>query len=323
MQLMSDFSATSSKSVLGSLNIFLTFELSNVQKFESSTFEFRIKKNSKQEVGRRRNKKTTDMIGKVQNFAEYFLGHDKLVIRQFLVQYGNILLVPGFFRIFSSPKGSENIVRKNPGTRKIFLILYSQPSDNYYIFKIGGHNLPLYSIDILNTNISVLIDSGSAVNIIDEATYNSLNPKPSLSKSSSRIFPYQSTHPIPTLGRFSTIIRADGQEQLAEFIVVKGESGSILGRSTAVSLDILRIGRPSEPELVRSLSSREYKENIMKNHSQLFEGVGKLKNFQLKLHIDQNVTPVQQPIRRIPFHSREKIETELDRLIKFFIIRHN
>eukprot|EP00111_Clytia_hemisphaerica_P010127 TCONS_00029605-protein len=162
--------------------------------------------------------------------------------------------------------------------------------------------------------------TGSSVNIIDEITYNSLDSKPQLTNSSSRIFPYQSTHPIPTLGTFSTVIRADGQDQHAEFIVVQGNSGSILGRSTAISLDILRIGKPSEPELVRSLSSKEYKENIMKNHSKLFEGVGKLQNFKLQLHIDPNVTPVQQPIRRIPFHSREKIENELERLIKLDII---
>ena len=47
-------------------------------------------------------------------------------------------------------------------------------------------------------------------------------------------------------------------------------------------------------------------------HPELFEGVGKLKGYQVKLHIDQSVPPVAQPHRRIPFHTRQKLEEELD-----------
>ncbi len=49
-------------------------------------------------------------------------------------------------------------------------------------------------------------------------------------------------------------------------------------------------------------------------------GIGKLKDFQLQLHVDPNVTPVQQPIRRVPFHTRKKVEAELARLQSLDII---
>ena len=74
MQLMSDlFSATSSKSekCFGIFECFLdirTFECSKIRKFD-----IRIKKNSKQEVGSRKNKKTNRQdTRKVKKFAEYF-----------------------------------------------------------------------------------------------------------------------------------------------------------------------------------------------------------------------------------------------------------
>ena len=44
------------------------------------------------------------------------------------------------------------------------------------------------------------------------------------------------------------------------------------------------------------------------------EGVGKLKDFQLIVPIDPEVQPVAQPIRRVPYHLRDKLSTKLDDL---------
>ena len=43
----------------------------------------------------------------------------------------------------------------------------------------------------------------------------------------------------------------------------------------------------------------------------VFEGIGKLKEFEVKLHIDDNVPPVAQRHRRVPFHQRQKVTAEL------------
>ena len=62
---------------------------SNKEKFETGS------------RGNRKKQKTNRQdTRKIKKFAEYFLGHDKLVIRHLLVQYGNILLVPDFPYIF-------------------------------------------------------------------------------------------------------------------------------------------------------------------------------------------------------------------------------
>ena len=46
----------------------------------------------------------------------------------------------------------------------------------------------------------------------------------------------------------------------------------------------------------------------MDNHAPVFSGLGKLGNKQVELAIDETVTPVAQPQRRIPFHLRQKVE---------------
>ena len=53
---------------------------------------------------------------------------------------------------------------------------------------------------------------------------------------------------------------------------------------------------------------------LASNYPKLFNVVGELKDFELKLHIDTCVPPVAQPPQRIPFHVRKQVSQELKRL---------
>ena len=46
------------------------------------------------------------------------------------------------------------------------------------------------------------------------------------------------------------------------------------------------------------------------------EGIGKLKDFQLKIPIDPEVQAIAKPIRRVPYHLSDKLSDKLDELIK-------
>ena len=52
----------------------------------------------------------------------------------------------------------------------------------------------------------------------------------------------------------------------------------------------------------------------MHKHSKVFQGVGKLNNRQIELLIDKSVKPVAPRQRKIPFHLRAKVDSELNRL---------
>ena len=43
---------------------------------------------------------------------------------------------------------------------------------------------------------------------------------------------------------------------------------------------------------------------LTEQYAEIFTGIGKLKDYEVKLHIDKSVIPVAQPARRVPF--REK-----------------
>ena len=61
-------------------------------------------------------------------------------------------------------------------------------------------------------------------------------------------------------------------------------------------------------------------QEIIDQFDTVFQGTRLLKNFELQLRIDPTIVPVQQPVRRVPYHTKEKISTELSRLLKLDII---
>ena len=44
--------------------------------------------------------------------------------------------------------------------------------------------------------------------------------------------------------------------------------------------------------------------------------MGTLKNYHLQLHLHESVTPLQQPVRRLPYHTRKMVSKEITRLLE-------
>lgn len=61
---------------------------------------------------------------------------------------------------------------------------------------------------------------------------------------------------------------------------------------------------------------------LLAEYDDLFQGVGKLKDFQVKLHLNKSITPVSQPHRRVLIHIRKCIETEITQLEQLDIIEN-
>ena len=86
---------------------------------------------------------------------------------------------------------------------------------------------------------------------------------------------------------------------------------SLLGNTTATELGILKIANAVLVE-----------KNIFQRYPSLFTGLGKMKNVEVKLHIDENVSPFHQTHRRIPFHQRKSLEACVEFLRQQDIIGH-
>ena len=108
---------------------------------------------------------------------------------------------------------------------------------------------------------------------------------------------------------------------MAEFVVMKGKAGNLIGYKTCSALQMIKI--ETESGIIHALESKkDSKLHYYKNKfPTVFSGeIGKLKNFQLKLHIVSNVKPIQAKSRNKPFHLRKAIEKQLETKLQQGII---
>ena len=61
-------------------------------------------------------------------------------------------------------------------------------------------------------------------------------------------------------------------------------------------------------------------DNILNDYKDCFQGLGKLTDFEFKLHIDQDVEPVAQKMYGIPLSLRQKVSEKLDKLENLDVI---
>ena len=109
------------------------------------------------------------------------------------------------------------------------------------------------------------------------------------------------------MGTFSALTKVPENEVQAEFVVIDGEGKGLPGRET-LRLGMLKLGVP-----VYALQS---KEEIMSDYKEVVDGVGKPKDYQVKLQVNPNVPPVAQPIRHTLFSLCDKVKKKVEKKVE-------
>ena len=191
----------------------------------------------------------------------------------------------------------------------------SNESEDEYVFTLGPNQnkirVPEASVEVNGVYVNVLIDTGALTDILDEATFSTINKaqQTKLQPDSCKIFSYGANSRLTTLGKFTAIVKVNGRQTTTTFHILKGTYGSLLSFHTASEIGLVDVN------LRRTTSTMDITQSaLMRQYPSIFQGVGQLKDYEVKLHIDKSVTPVAQPVRRIPFHLRKKVSAELKRL---------
>ena len=95
--------------------------------------------------------------------------------------------------------------------------------------------------------------------------------------------------------------------------------GPLLDKKTTTELGLLRVG-PELPSTINQIAVTGSTQGIVDKHDAVFRGIGKLKDYQLKIHVDPKITLVAQPQRRVPFHVRKDVNKKLKELQDLNII---
>ena len=188
-------------------------------------------------------------------------------------------------------------------------------SDDEYAYSTGTSKskVPMVVVKVNNVDIEMIVDTGASTDIVDETAFELINHDNSitLQDSSKRLLAYGSNNQLASRGKFHGTISFQNQKCDTVLHVLKGNHGSLLSYKTATALGILHIQvnhvtDQSSPCLPPGTLPTKY--------PSLFQGIGKIKGVEVKLHIDETITPIAQQPRRIPFHIRKKVETELTNL---------
>ena len=176
--------------------------------------------------------------------------------------------------------------------------------------------------------VKFLVDSGSGINILNYETFCDLNSKIDrklvLRKTKTKVITYGSDKPtLHIMGVIDLLIESKTKYLTTDFYVIKTNQKNILSGTAAIQLNILKFLSQIESEIREVHNDNENLTQVPKRlkpliasfKKSLFSGkIGRLKDYQVKLHIDKNVAPVAQRERRIPYALRQKVKNELNKL---------
>ncbi len=192
-------------------------------------------------------------------------------------------------------------------------------------------NGPRGEIGLCGTTLSMLIDTGSPINVIDVGDYHSLPNKPKLVPCGTNWYPFMSGQKLPIIGQFSTNVSYRNRVTMATYLVVEGQAERLLSVNTSVQLGLVKLDEgvlfnvqaESEqmPNVPYSESDAECETNIHAAFATMFDGtLGCIKHYEVELDVDPNVKTVRQPQRQVAIHLQEPAGRELDRQEEMGII---
>lgn len=168
------------------------------------------------------------------------------------------------------------------------------------------------------------IDSGSAVSVVSEKTYNSYFKNIPLSATNKKLLSYTGDS-IVTTGIVSLPISYGGVTRTLCVYIVRDGGPPLLGRDFIHMFNLELAPAPSD---VRTVFKQDIKQNddgmiqeLVSKFPQVFSGnLGKFNKHTVKLNLKADAKPIFFRARPVPYALREKIDKELDRLIQLGIL---
>lgn len=182
----------------------------------------------------------------------------------------------GHFAKFCKTKQKHVNFKKRPNKNKVNLVDSDDSDDEDYAFIVNAEKQACsIPVKIGGVPTDMIIDSGATCNLISRLEWERLKKAKVMCdsrKCTKKLFAYGSKKPLDVAGSFTAEISVGKTSVMTEFIVVEGHGQNLLGKETALFLNVLRLG----PELVNNVR----KSDLLDQFSDVFSGLGKLMNFQ-------------------------------------------
>ena len=165
------------------------------------------------------------------------------------------------------PKPRREEKPKGKKKKKSVRYVGSERDEDEYAFTVNSVTSPeKIDVTVGGVVVELLIDSGVSTNMIDKNLWSELKQdkiKCVSRKSDKKLYAYGSKQPLNVLGTLSALVRVEGKEIEAGFVVISGEGAALLGRETAIQLGVLKLGTR-----ICTVTSSE---TIMSDYKEIFE----------------------------------------------------
>ena len=169
---------------------------------------------------------------------------------------------------------------------------------------------PAYKVTVEADGYSLAleVDTGSSVSLVSQSVFEQLWPNRELSHCQYKLRSY-ANEPIKVLGCFECNVQYKSQAVQLPLIMVEGKGPTLLGRSWLKHLQL-------DWHEIKHVTSDSLQALLQKYEKVFQEGLGTLKNFQAKIHVDPTASPKFCKARTVPYTMRGKVEEELERLVQ-------
>jgi hypothetical protein len=122
---------------------------------------------------------------------------------------------------------------------------------------------------------------------------------------SKQVYPYLATKALDLVGSctLNVCVPQNNENKHTEFCIVPGRSATLLDRDLSETLGVLKVRVPVNSCNITMTPLHDKKAVLRTKYPRVFQGLGKFKGFQLKLHINPNVKPLLRHNPYLEFHS--------------------
>ncbi len=202
----------------------------------------------------------------------------------------------------------------------------NQPVYNVNLFRIKNSGNNNFDEDfraelLINNHLdTVLADTGAGISVCSLEAAKKWNIHERMSETSLRIKPYKSKS-IPAIGVSTCSVSFGDRTVPVQWYIIEEPCESILSGSKASQLNIVKFNR--QPEVLKPIrmiqlkddSLKEELQSIIASKASVFKGIGKLKNYVVRLPSDPNIKPVAEPPRRVPYHLKSRVDETIADMI--------
>ena len=191
-------------------------------------------------------------------------------------------------------------------------------SESEPVYSVQDTTVPplTYTLKVNGKVVEFEIDTGSGVTIMSRSAAEHLFGQVAYTSSSQKLHTYAG-HQLEVVGRLNVTVSHGRRRRKLPLYVINGAGPNLLGRAWLKQLDI---AIPRINNISYSATSRL--QQIIDKHTAVFQpGLGELKGQKVHLSVDPTTQPVFCKPRPVPFALRDRVNDEIDRLVKLGVFR--